>query len=112
MDPANNVLVTGGSDGRVIVYNLETYACIHRLCAHDNSVTCLQFDDRFVITGGNDGRVKLWDYRNGRFIRELTPPCESVWRVTFRDDTCVVLCKRGERTVMDVITFTPDESEL
>lgn len=61
----SNVLVTGGSDGRVVIFCLETFECLHRLCAHDNSVTCLQFDDRFVVTGGNDGRVKLWDFQVG-----------------------------------------------
>lgn len=53
----NNVLVTGGSDGRVLVYSLETYECLHKICAHDNSVTSLQFDERFIVSGGNDGYV-------------------------------------------------------
>ena len=98
----NDVLVTGGSDGRVIIFSLSTFECLHRLCAHDNSVTCLQFDDRFIVSGGNDGRVKLWDLRTGAFIRELSKPCEAVWRVTFKEDKCVVLCKRGGKTVMEV----------
>lgn len=101
----NDILVTGGSDGRVIIFSLSTFECLHRLCAHDNSVTCLQFDDRFIVSGGNDGRVKLWDLRTGAFIRELSKPCEAVWRVTFKDDKCVVLCKRGGKTVMEVSFF-------
>lgn len=44
--------MTGGSDGRVIIFSLSTFECLHRLCAHDNSVTCLQFDDRFIVSGG------------------------------------------------------------
>lgn len=60
LDPVSSTLVTGGSDGRVIVFDLVNFETIHRLCAHDNSVTCLQFDDRFIVTGGNDGRIKLW----------------------------------------------------
>ncbi|KAL7415584.1 hypothetical protein BDY24DRAFT_413175 [Mrakia frigida] len=108
----NDILVTGGSDGRVIIFSLSTFECLHRLCAHDNSVTCLQFDDRFIVSGGNDGRVKLWDLRTGAFIRELSKPCEAVWRVTFKDDKCVVLCKRGGKTVMEVLTFRPFEDEL
>lgn len=98
----NSILVTGGSDGRVIVFDLTTFECLYRLCAHDNSVTCLQFDDRFIVSGGNDGRVKLWALRTGAFVRELTKPCEAVWRVTFKDDKCVVLLKRGGKTVMEV----------
>ncbi|SPC62101.1 related to F-box/WD40 repeat protein 7 [Ustilago sp. UG-2017b] len=108
----DNTLVTGGSDGRVIVFSLNTYECLHRLCAHDNSVTCLQFDDRYIITGGNDGRVKLWDFNTGKFIREICEPCEQVWKVTYRDDKVVVLCKRGEKTCMDVITFRPAADEM
>ncbi|KAH9815555.1 hypothetical protein DFH28DRAFT_968297 [Melampsora americana] len=103
----SNVLVTGGSDGRVVVFSLESFECLHRLCAHDNSVTCLQFDDRFVVTGGNDGRVKLWDFKTGSFIRELAEPCEAVWRIVLRDDKAVLLCKRDGRTVMEVISFRP-----
>ncbi|GAA6013519.1 hypothetical protein JCM11491_006108 [Sporobolomyces phaffii] len=105
-------LVTGGSDGRVIVFDLETFDTRHRLCAHDNSVTCLQVDDRFIVTGGNDGRIKLWDLRTGQFVRELIDPCGAVWRVVFRDDKCVTLCRRDGKTLMDVRTFRPSEEEL
>ncbi len=108
----DNTLVTGGSDGRVIVFSLNTYECLHRLCAHDNSVTCLQFDERYIITGGNDGRVKLWDFSTGKFIREICEPCEQVWKVSYRDDKVVVLCKRGDKTCMDVITFRPAADEM
>ncbi|WAQ82387.1 hypothetical protein PtA15_2A704 [Puccinia triticina] len=103
----SNVLVTGGSDGRVVIFSLDSFECLHRLCAHDNSVTCLQFDDRFVVTGGNDGRVKLWDFKTGSFIRELAEPCEAVWRITLRDDKAVLFCKRDGKTVMEVISFRP-----
>lgn len=103
----SNVLVTGGSDGRVVIFSLDSFECVHRLCAHDNSVTCLQFDDRFVVTGGNDGRVKLWDFKTGAFIRELAEPCEAVWRITLRDDKAVLLCKRDGKTVMELISFRP-----
>ncbi|ORX34945.1 WD40-repeat-containing domain protein [Kockovaella imperatae] len=102
-------LVTGGSDGRVISFDLASQKGLHRLCAHDNSVTCLQFDHRFIVSGGNDGRVKLWNMQTGKFIRELTKPCDAVWRVAFRDDKCAILLQREGETVLEVITFRPDE---
>ncbi|KAN0063675.1 hypothetical protein ACQY0O_003724 [Thecaphora frezii] len=108
----DNMLVTGGSDGRVIIFSLDTFECIHRLCAHDNSVTCLQFDDRYIVTGGNDGRVKLWDFATGRYIRDVCEPCEQVWKVSYWNDKVVVLCKRDERTCMDVITFRPTTDQF
>ena len=103
-------LVTGGSDGRVIIFDLSNNDCVHRLCAHDNSVTCLQFDDRFIVSGGNDGRVKLWNVRTGAFIRELTRPCDAVWRIAFKDDKCVVLCQRAGKTVLEVLSFRPGDA--
>ncbi|KAG8876293.1 hypothetical protein FRB98_007378 [Tulasnella sp. 332] len=106
---SDDVIVSGGSDGRVIIFSLKTFETMYRLCAHDNSVTCLQFDDRFLITGGNDGHVKLFEVGSGAPIRELTEPCEAVWRVMFRKDKCIIMCKRGGRTVMEILSFRPPE---
>ncbi|KAG8922003.1 hypothetical protein FRC02_012216 [Tulasnella sp. 418] len=107
-----DVLVSGGSDGRVIIFSLTTFATLFRLCAHDNSVTCLQFDDRFLITGGNDGHVKLFEMGTGLPIRELTEPCEAVWRVNFKHDKCVIMCKRGGKTVMEILSFRPTDETM
>lgn len=101
-----NTLVTGGSDGSVRVWSLEKMAPIHRLAAHDNSVTSLQFDDTRVVSGGSDGRVKVWDLKTGQLVRELTAPAEAVWRVAFEEEKCVVMASRANRTIMEVSIFT------
>ena len=82
----DSTLITGGSDGKVIIFSLKTYKMLYQLLAHDNSVTCLQFDDRFIVTGGNDGKVKLWNFKTGEFVRELCDQSDQVWKVSFRDD--------------------------
>ncbi len=102
-----STLVTGGSDGSVRVWSLSTYAPIHRLAAHDNSVTSLQFDDARIVSGGSDGRVKIWDLVTGALIRELSQPAEAVWRVAFESERCVVMASRGGRTIMEVWGFAP-----
>ncbi|CAE6435640.1 unnamed protein product [Rhizoctonia solani] len=107
-----NTIVTGGSDGRVIVYDTATLETVHRISAHDNSVTCLQFDERYVVSGGSDGYVKMYDMKTGQLVREMTSPCEAVWRVSFRDDRCVIMCRRSGRTVMEIWTFRPTDEEL
>ena len=102
-----STLVTGGSDGSVRVWSLLSNQPIHRLAAHDNSVTSLQFDDARIVSGGSDGRVKIWDTNTGALIRELSQPAEAVWRVAFESERCVVMASRGGRTIMEVWDFTP-----
>ena len=102
-----DTLVTGGSDGSVRVWSLISNQPIHRLAAHDNSVTSLQFDDARIVSGGSDGRVKIWDTTTGCLIRELSQPAEAVWRVAFESERCVVMASRGNRTIMEVWDFTP-----
>jgi len=97
-----NTLVTGGSDGSVRVWSLERNACVHRLAAHDNSVTSLQFDETRIVSGGSDGRVKVWDLQTGALVRELSSPAEAVWRVAFEDEKAVILAMRASRTIMEV----------
>ena len=110
----DKTLVTGGSDGSVRVWSLDTHQPEHRLAAHDNSVTSLQFDAARIVSGGSDGRVKVWDRRTGALVRELSQPAEAVWRVAFEDERCVVLASRQGRTVMEVWDFSPppDDNDL
>jgi F-box and WD-40 domain protein CDC4 len=98
----NDKLVTGGSDGSVRVWSLTEYQPIHRLAAHDNSVTSLQFDDTRIVSGGSDGRVKVWDLKTGAHVRELCKPADAVWRVVFEDEKAVIMASRGGKTVMEV----------
>jgi F-box and WD-40 domain protein CDC4 len=95
-------LVTGGSDGSVRIWSLDRFCAIHRLAAHDNSVTSLQFDDTRVVSGGSDGRVKVWDLKTGNLVRELVTQAEAVWRVAFEDEKCVAMALKNSRTVMEV----------
>lgn len=100
-------MVSGGSDGSVRVWSLISYTPIHRLAAHDNSVTSLQFDDSRIVSGGSDGRVKVWDLARGNLVRELGQPAEAVWRVVFEEEKAVVLASRAGKTVMEVWSFAP-----
>lgn len=112
MQLRGDTLVTGGSDGSVRVWSLQTYTPIHRLAAHDNSVTSLQFDESRIVSGGSDGRVKVWDLARGQLVRELGQPAEAVWRVVFEDEKAVVLASRGGKTVMEVWSFAPPDDPL
>lgn len=97
-----DTLVTGGSDGSVRVWSLERLVPIHRLAAHDNSVTSLQFNESRIVSGGSDGRVKVWDVKTGHLVRELSQPAEAVWRVVFEEEKAIIMASRAHRTIMEV----------
>ncbi|KAJ6561160.1 WD40-repeat-containing domain protein [Mycena vulgaris] len=129
----NPILVTGGSDGRVITFSLSTYTPLHRIAAHDSSVTSLQFDARWLVTAGNDGRVRLWEIATGAYVRELSAGGESVWKVCFGGgsedaemglgastgdvldghdgggDVIAIMCKRAGKSVMEIWSFRPQD---
>jgi F-box and WD-40 domain protein CDC4 len=107
----DDILVTGGSDGSVRVWDLAKYQIVHRLAAHDNSVTSLQFDDTRIVSGGSDGRVKVWDLKSGAHVRELCQPADAVWRVVFEEGKAVIMANRGGKTVMEVWNFSPPPEE-
>ena len=96
------ILATGGSDGRVITFSLDTYTALQRIAAHDSSVISLQFDKNFLVTGGNDGRVRLFETDTGNYVRELNEPGECVWKVAFVKYTCAIMCKRAGKTVVEI----------
>ena len=106
------VLATGGSDGRVITFSLETYSILQRVAAHDSSVTTLQFDENFLVTGGNDGRVRLFETKTGKYVRDLTEPAESIWKVGYVGNVCAIMCKRARNLVMEVWSHDPPDVEL
>jgi F-box and WD-40 domain protein CDC4 len=82
---------------------------LHRIAAHDSSVTSLQCDGRFLVTGGNDGRVRLFEMDTGQYVRELSERSESVWKVAHRGDVCAIMCKRAGKTVMEIWRFGAEE---
>ena len=131
------MLVTGGSDGRVITFTLKgaTFAVVQRLAAHDSSVSGLQLDERFLVTGGNDGRVRLYEFELGggdggehgggsgggaggggggggepqcRFVRDMCEPSESVWKVAYTRETCAILSRKAGKMIVEIWSFKPD----
>ncbi|KAF9483054.1 WD40 repeat-like protein [Pholiota conissans] len=105
------MLATGGSDGRVITFSLQTYKALHRIAAHDSSVTSLQFNKDFLLTGGNDGRVRVYETATGAFVREFSEPSESVWKAGFVRGTCAIMCKRADKTVVEIWSMNPKRKD-
>ncbi|KWU42230.1 WD40 repeat-like protein, partial [Rhodotorula sp. JG-1b] len=74
------VLVSGGCDRTVRVWDVSTGYCIHTLTGHTSTVRCLRvLDSRpLAISGSRDGTVRVWDIDKGEAVHVLNGHAASV----------------------------------
>lgn len=66
MVPWDDVLVSGGCDRDVRVWNMATGKSIHTLRGHTSTVRCLKMSDsRTAISGSRDTTLRIWDLESG-----------------------------------------------
>ncbi|EJT74337.1 F-box/WD repeat-containing protein 7 [Gaeumannomyces tritici R3-111a-1] len=66
MAPWEDLLVSGGCDRDVRVWDLSTGACLHTLRGHTSTVRCLKMSDsNTAISGSRDTTLRVWDIRSG-----------------------------------------------
>ncbi|GAA5880440.1 hypothetical protein JCM3774_005192 [Rhodotorula dairenensis] len=85
------VLVSGGCDRTVRVWDVETGYCIHVLTGHTSTVRCLRVLDArpLAVSGSRDGTVRVWDIDRGRAVHVLNGHTSSVRAIDVWDNLAV-----------------------
>ncbi|KAF2085299.1 WD40 repeat-like protein [Saccharata proteae CBS 121410] len=66
MVPWDDILVSGGCDRDVRVWNMATGASVHTLRGHTSTVRCLKMSDAdTAISGSRDTTLRIWDLPRG-----------------------------------------------
>ncbi|RDW90428.1 uncharacterized protein DSM5745_02203 [Aspergillus mulundensis] len=66
MVPWDDILVSGGCDREVRVWNMATGESIYLLRGHTSTVRCLKMSDKnTAISGSRDTTLRIWDLRTG-----------------------------------------------
>ncbi|KAL8707110.1 MAG: hypothetical protein Q9220_007808 [cf. Caloplaca sp. 1 TL-2023] len=66
MVPWDDILVSGGCDRDVRVWNMATGASVHTLHGHTSTVRCLKMSGaRTAISGSRDTTLRVWDLVSG-----------------------------------------------
>lgn len=67
--PTLNYLITGGAEGSIRLWNLETTKIVAKTLAHKGSIYRIKYiiQKDMIVTGGEDGEVKLWKILNNSF---------------------------------------------
>ncbi|KAI7829550.1 hypothetical protein BC939DRAFT_10889 [Gamsiella multidivaricata] len=89
-----NHLVSAAADCTVRIWDPARGVCLRVLAAHAAAITCFQHDGNKVISG-SAGNLKMWDFKSGKFIRNLLTGLGSVWQVKFDERRCVAAVQRA-----------------
>jgi WD40 repeat protein len=67
------VLVSGGSDGRLRWWDLQSGGCVRVQEAHQGTVQALKRspDGSILASCGDDGAIRLWDLESGEPLQTL-----------------------------------------
>ena len=77
-NPSYPVLITGGYDRKIRVWNMDTGQVVRTLEGHTRGVRALQFDQMLLFTGSMDGTVRMWNWRAAECLRVLEAHTDGV----------------------------------
>ncbi|KAK0622976.1 WD40-repeat-containing domain protein [Immersiella caudata] len=90
MVPWDDILVSGGCDRDVRVWDLTTGNCLYTLRGHTSTVRCLKMSDaNTAISGSRDTTLRIWDIRTGHCKNVLVGHQASVRCLEIKGDIIV-----------------------
>ncbi|KAI5120949.1 hypothetical protein M0805_001654 [Coniferiporia weirii] len=77
---ANALVVSGGCDKQLRVWDVKSGYCIYVLEGHTSTIRCLRVlhNRPIAISGSRDTTLRVWDVQRGKLLRTLTGHEESV----------------------------------
>ncbi len=95
ISPDNRIVVTGGYDQIIKVWDAKTLKLLSNLVGHRGNVCALAFspDGRTLASGGGDHVVKLWSIRSGQEILTLEGHTDNVCSLRFSPDNTLLLSR-------------------
>ncbi|ELA42556.1 uncharacterized protein VICG_00308 [Vittaforma corneae ATCC 50505] len=78
-------IITGSRDYTIAIWSVFG-DLVYRLNGHRQSVRCLDVCDGYLASGSYDGYCKLWDYKRGKFIKDVHKHQDKIYCVRIYND--------------------------
>lgn len=99
--PGGGLIASSGSDGRTLVWDLETGRVLHVLAHPGHMATGVAFspDGKLVASASDDGTITMWSPTTGRLAATLHSPGGSVWGLAFSPDGLTLASADDDGTI-------------
>jgi WD40 repeat protein len=108
VSPDGRRVLSGGNDGTIRLWNLDSGKQIRQLSGHHGSIWAVAFapDGKHALAGGEAGGVTLYDLATGEQVRSFGPHPDAVRAVVFTPDgrRALSACFDGVLRLWDVET--------
>ncbi|CAD8190822.1 unnamed protein product [Paramecium pentaurelia] len=96
-----SILISGGEDNLIILWNVKTCQQIQILEGHTNMVrqVCISHDNFILASGSNDKTIRLWSVKTGKQIEVLEGHEDSVTCVNFSQDSSLLISGSNDNTI-------------
>ncbi len=109
--PDGTLLITGGEDKTVRVWEVTSAKQMRLLQGHMSMVTALaaRGDGKQIASGSVDGTIRLWDLNSEDDHRAITDAKDSLWAVAFSPDGKRIATAGSD---LSIRVYNPDTGKL
>jgi WD40 repeat protein/uncharacterized caspase-like protein len=97
--PDGQLLVTGGKDGRIRVFNANSLRLVREMRGHGSPVQSMALYGDLAASASADQLIRLWNYRSGQESRPLGGHLSAVNAVAFSPDGTLLASAGSDGTV-------------
>jgi WD40 repeat protein len=93
--------VTGGIDGKTMVWDVASGRLLRTLTGHEWKITCVAVsaDSRIALTGSHDRTARLWDLQTGECLRKLDGHTAALHSVALSADAHIAVTCSSDQTI-------------
>ncbi len=66
-----DVLATGGSDGKIMIWDIESKKHLSTITQSDGTITALCFSNDLLCSTSDKGTIECWNWRTGQLVNSL-----------------------------------------